>query len=294
MMTIVSKTIKNLRMAAIVAAIAFSTPLATAQDSGESEVARPVLSLFSLDLGHASVQDTYLTPITYKGKNLRLGYQHMQALGHDPEHWVRNLELGVEYDNVKNIVGNRTMHDLMVEGRWSLMRRWRNVLTPGLQLMGGGAAMLRGGAIYNPSNSNNIASVKAHIGVGVAGVASYQVNIKRLPITLSYQVSMPIVGAFYSPDYDESYFEIYVGNRSGLVHVAWPGARFEVNNLVSADLHLGGTILRVGYRHHYESSRINYITNMQSTHALSIALGGNILSVNPKKSCPSRVLYPLY
>lgn len=281
-------------MAAIVAAIAFGTTLATAQDSGESEVARPVLSLFSLDMGHTSLQDTYLTPVTYKGMHLRLGYQHMQALGHDPEHWVRNLELGIEYDNVKNIVGNRTMHNLMVDGRWSLMRRWRDVITPGLQLMGGGAAMLRGGAIYNPSNSNNVASVKAHIGVGVAGCASYPVKIKQLPITLSYQVSMPLVGAFYSLDYDESYFEIYMGNRSGLVHLAWPGARFEVNNLVSADLHLGSTILRVGYRHHYESSRINYITAMQSTHALSIALGGNILSLNPKKPHHTKLLYPLF
>ncbi len=277
-------------MAAFVAAMALCGPTAAASDDGD-DVSRPVASMFTVDVGHASVRDTYLTPITYGGLNLRLGYQAMQACGFGPEKWVRNLEVGVEYDNVDNLVGNNTMHSLMVEGRWSLMRRWR--IGDKLQLMGGGAVMMRGGAIYNGSNSNNICSVKIHAGLGLAGTAVYPVRVGRLPVTLSYQVNTPVIGAFYSPEYDESYYEIYVGNHSGLVHPAWWGNRFEINNLVSADLHLGGTILRLGYRNHVEHSDVSNLCTRVVTHAFVLGVGGEFLSLS-RKSTPRRPVSSIY
>lgn len=285
--TIVSN---SMRVAAVMVAIATGTASVAAQDNGsDGNVARPVKSIFTADVGTVAMQDTYLSPITYKGTNLRLGYQHMQALGHDPERWVRSLDVGMEYDNVHNIAGNNTMHGLYIDARWALMRRWRDVIVPGLQLMGGGAAMMHGGVIYNPRNSNNICSVKVHAGIGIAGCAAYPVKIGKLPVTLCYQMSAPVIGAFYSPDYDESYYEIYVGNHSGLAHVAWPGSRLEINNLVSADLHLGSTILRLGYRHHGMSSGINNLTTRHSSHALVIGLGGDFLSVGAKNP-PARTV----
>lgn len=279
-------------MAAAVAAIAiFGTPAASAQDDS-TWVARPVASMFMLDLGHASVRDTYLTPVTYGGTHLRLGYQAVQATGFNPDKWVRNLEVGVEYGNVKNNVGNNTMHVAMVDGRWSLMRRWRDVVTPGLQLMAGGAVMVRGGAIYNGANSNNICSVKIHAGVGVSGMAVYPVRVGRLHITLSDQLAVPVLGAFYSPEYDESYYEIYVGNHSGLAHFTL-GKRYEVNNLLSADLHLGNTILRLGYRYQGEGSNVSNLKTRLSNHSLVIGLGGDFLSLGRKKT-PTRIISSIY
>ncbi len=288
-MKMLTKTTHRLLTAATVAVMTLCAPVAVAGDG--DEVGRPVASMFTVDVGYASVRDTYLTPITYSGLNLRLGYQAMQACGFGPEKWVRSLEVGVEYDNVDNLVGNNTMHSLMVEGRWSLMRRWR--VGDKLQLMGGGAAMLRGGAIYNGNNSNNICSVKAHIGVGLAGTAVYPVRLGRLPVTLSYQVNTPVIGAFYSPEYDETYYEIYVGNHSGLVHPAWWGNRFEINNLVSADLHLGNTILRVGYRNHVGHSDVCNLTTHIVTHSFVIGVGGEFLSMG-RKSTPRRTVSSIY
>ena len=271
----------KVRMAVVMAVIVLSCIGVRAADADTTSVARPVLSMFTFDVGRASVLDTYISTVNYTGLNLRLGYSAMQATGFSPEKWVRHLELGVEYYNVKNMVRNRVLHTLMLDSRWSLMRRWRDVL-PGLQLMGGGMAQLRGGVIYKGSNSNNVCSVKAHISLGVAGTASYACHIGRLPITLSYQMSLPVVGVFYSPDYDESYYEIYVGNRKGLVHPGWWGNRFDMNNLVAADLHLGNTILRLGYRNRIERSWVNNLNTHITTHAFVIGLGGNFLSLGSK------------
>lgn len=280
-------------MAAMVAAIALCGTQAAVASTGDSTgVARPVATMFMLDMGYASVHDTYLTPITYGGPHLRLGYQAMQATGFSPDKWVRNLEVGVEYSNVKNNPGTNTMHEVMVEGRWSLMRRWRDVITPGLQLMAGGTVMARGGAIYNGANSNNICSVKIHAGMGVAGTVVYPVRIGRMPVTLGYQLAIPVIGAFYSPDYDESYYEIYVGNHKGLAHFSL-GKRFQASSLLSADLHLGNTIVRLGYRYQTENSSVNHLKTNLHSHSLVIGLGGEFLSLGRKKP-PTRIISSIY
>lgn len=289
-MKILKRISNKVLMAAIVAAIVIcNAPASLAQDS--DEVARPVATIFTLDLGGASVRDTYLTPLTYHGTHLGLGFSAMQATGFNPEQWVRHLELGVEYDNVHNPTGNHTMHGVMVDGRWSLMRRWRH--NRGLQLMAGGMIGVRGGAIYNPSNSNNVVSVKAHMGVGLAGAIVYPIHIKRLPITLNWTASIPLIGVTYSPEYDESYYEMYVGNHSNLVHPAWPGNRLEINSQLAADLHLGNTILRVGVRSHIETMHINNLhTGLYNT-SLVLGLGGDFLNLG-RKPQPKRVISSMY
>lgn len=277
-------------MAALVAAMFFVTLPASAGDN--DDVARPVASMFTLDAGQATVRDTYLTPVTYHGTNLRLGYSAMQATGFAPERWVRHLELGVEYDNVHNPVGNNTMHTAMVDASWSLMRRWR--LDHGLQLMAGGMIGARGGAIYNGKNSNNICSVKVHVGVGLAGGAVYPVRLGRLPVTLSLAASMPLVGVAYSPQYDESYYEMYVGNHSGLVHAAWPGNRLQVNSQLCADLHLGNTIVRVGMRQHTETMHINNLHTRLVNTSLVLGVGGDFMNVTRNKPKPAHIISSMY
>lgn len=277
-------------MAAIVAAIVICiAPTSLAQDS--SEVARPVATMFTLEMGRASVRDTYLTPLTYHGTHLGLGYSAMQATGFNPEKWVRHLEMGAEYGNVHNPTGNHTMHSVMLDGRWSMMRRWRH--ESGLQLMAGGMMALRGGAIYNPSNSNNIVSVKAHLGVGVSGAIIYPIHIKRLPITLNWTASMPLMGVTYSPEYDESYYEMYVGNHSNLVHPAWPGNRIEINSQLSADMHLGNTILRVGVQSHAEAMHINNLRTSIFNTTFILGVGGDFLNVS-RKPLPKRIISSMY
>lgn len=270
-------------MAALVAAMCFYTSSLQAQEAGSDTVSRPVTSIFTLDMGRADVLDTYLTPVTYHGPNLRLGYEAIQACGFNPGKWVRDLEVGVDYGNVKNPTGVNQMHSLMVEGRWSLERRWRDVLTPGLQFTAGGMVQARGGAIYNGHNSNNICSVKVHMALGVAGTASYPLNLGRLPVTLNYRMTMPVIGACYSPEYDESYYEIYVGNHSGLVHPAWWGNRFDIDNLVAADLHLGHTTLRLGYRNHFTHTSIRNLTHRHQSHSLVLGISTTIQTLSPRQ-----------
>lgn len=213
---------------------------------------------------------------------MSLNYEAQQATGFNPENWTRQLGIGVDYDYTHNPAGNHTMHSLIVDGRWGMMHRWKDVFTPGLQFQLGGATQLRGGVLYNANNSNNVVSARIHWNVGILGQAIYNTHIKRLPITLRYQASLPVVGAFFAPEYDEAYYEIYLGNHSNLAHFGWWGNRFDLDHMLSADLHLGNTIIRIGYRNRISTSWINNISTRDMAHYLVIGIGGEFLNLGAK------------
>ena len=131
-------TIKNKVIALITAT--FATVLASAADIADTDsctLLRPVNSIYSAEVGSASLLDTYLTPIRYTGINARIGYERMQAMKFAPEKWIMTLGAGVSYANVENRVRNRTMHSLMVDFAWGMLHRWS--VTPSLKI----AAALR-------------------------------------------------------------------------------------------------------------------------------------------------------
>ena len=73
-----------------------------------------------------------------------------------------------------------------------------------------------------------------------------------------------------------------MGNHSNLAHFGWWGNRFDLDHMLSADLHLGNTILRVGYRNRVGTSWINNISTRDMTHYIVIGLGGDFLNIGPK------------
>ncbi len=61
-------------------------------------------------------------------------------------------------------------------------------------------------------------------------------------------VRIPSAGAFFSPQYGETMYEIYLGNRKDLVHFGWWGNSFGIDNMLAFDLMFGRKFLRLGYR----------------------------------------------
>lgn len=254
------------------------------------EVIRPVASAYMLEIGSSHVADTYLSPITYRGWSAAFAYERMQAMKFDPERWVMQLDLRAEIDRGRNRADNATTWRLDLAAKWGMMRRWTNVFVPKLTLALGGSTGIEGGCIYNPRNGNNPASAKLAWTVNVTGFAAYNLNIGRLKTTLRYQPTLPLLGAFFSPDYDELYYEIYLGNHSGLAHFAWPGNRFAMTNLLTADLHFGNTVLRVGYRNLTYSSEINHLVTNVTTHAFVFGLAGEWISAGAARKISKETL----
>ena len=247
--------------------------------SEDDKTLRPVAAAYTLEVGSSHLSDTYLTPLKYGGKSFALGYERMQAMRFSPERWVMQLTGRLELNRALNPAHNATMWDLGLELQWGMMRRWSVDGVSGLQLYAGGATTLDVGALYLSRNGNNPVSAKAAWTVGLTGAAVYHFKISRLPVCLRYQPVLPVTGAFFSPDYGELYYEIYLGNRDNLAHAAWFGNYFRLNNLLTADLRLGSTNLRLGYRGDILSTKENNIVTRRITHTLIIGVSGEWLSL---------------
>lgn len=265
--------------------------LAAAQDT---YVARPVHAAYTVSVGSAHLADTYLTPLRYTGWHAAIDYQRMQAMRFDPERWTMQLHGNLSFDRTHNPARNATMLDAMLTLDWGMMRRFTMPLR-GLTLAAGGSTSLQLGCLYNARNGNNPASAKGAWTLNLTGCAAYRLSLGRLPVTLIYQPTLPVTGAFFAPDYGELYYEIYLGNHSSLAHAAWWGNYFRLDNLLTADLHFGSTSLRVGYRGDFFSSKINHTVTHIYQHALVIGVSGEWLSYDPRRPRrPSKAISPIF
>jgi len=245
----------------------------------DSTTVRPTLSMFTLNMGYSSIHDSYLTPITYDGIDLALGYEAMRAARFSPDRWLWQLQAGADYNYVENPAGNNELHKVMGDFSFDMQRRWNDILVPRLNLSVGPMTQLRAGIIYNSVNSNNPVSVRAHWNLGATGMATWSTHMWRTPVTLRYQMHLPVAGVFFAPEYDESYYEIYLGNHRNLAHLGWWGNRFDMTNYLGADFHLGSTILRIGYRGHIEHWNVSGIKVHDISHSLVIGIGANLTAV---------------
>lgn len=262
-------------------------------ESTDSAVVRPVLSAINLELGVDAVANTYLSPLTYKGRLAAIGCERMQVLkalnGRLTGVGGARIELG------------RTFNDAHTSVMWNVaFRPWYSVLwmhrMGAWQIGAGPRTELELGALYQIMNGNNPVAARAAATLGATGMAAWNVKLGRLPVTFRYMPSMPLWGAFFSPQYDELYYEIWLGNRTGLVHAAWPGNFFRLDNLLTADLHLGTTNLRLGYRCEVFSGKVSGITSRELTHMFVIGIATEWigLKAGSRRTPHAAVVSPLY
>lgn len=266
--------------------------MAFAQD--EPTTLRPVTSSYTYEIGGATLANTYLTPLKYKGWDMALNYERMQAMKFNPEKWVMRLTAGIDLNRTDNPAKNATMWRLVADFSWGMTYRFK--LPHNITLAGGGSTSLDLGCVYNARNGNNPVAVEAAWTVNLTGYASWNVKIGRLPVTLRYQPTIPLTGVFFSPDYGELFYEIYLGNHSGLAHCAWWGNYFRMENLVTADMNLGATSLRVGFRNNILSTSINDITTRTITYSAVIGVTTEWISLNPSRKADNnaRIISALY
>ncbi|WP_283388321.1 DUF3316 domain-containing protein [Barnesiella viscericola] len=257
--------------------------------ASETEPLRPVASAFTFEIGRQSALDTYLSPIRYSGLDVALGYERLRAASFAPEKWLTRHNVLLNFASMSNQSGNGAMMSLYLDYSFAMLRRWQ--LGRGLWLAGGGEAALTLGGLYNLRNSNNPATAKVVIDLGATAMASYHLQVGRLPLTFRYQVSLPVVGTFFSPAFGQSYYEMfYLGNTAGIVHFGVWHNRVDLRNYLSVDLHLGKMALRLGYRQLMRTTHINHIDTQVLSHMFVLGISGEIFRAAP----PARRVVSVY
>lgn len=262
--------------------------LATAVTSDET--GRPVIGRYSLEAGSISVIDTYLTEIRYKGFSTALRGNWQKAFTRRPETFAMGFDASIEGGRLFNPAHNIIMLQTGASFGWGAW--WRHRLTPFFSLQAGAAAAGNVGVLYLTANSNNPVSIKADISMSLTAGFQWKLKAGRLPLLVSEKVSLPSLGVFFSPEYGEPYYEIYIGNHRNLAHCAWWGNHFCISEMIDICLDLGRTAVSIGYRFDARTSWINNLNTQIMRHSLVVGIIPGGLHMQKQRKHPTTEITP--
>lgn len=254
-----------------------------------SYLQRTVVGSYRLEFGSRRALSTYLSPFFYVGSDFALSGFWTKVLPSNPEHLAMHFEGRANFGSLLNPAQTAREIDFHANLQWGLM--WQKRFAPGWLVGVGGAAGAYGGVLYLPRNGNNPASAQFAVGISANGYVSRSFRIGQLPILVSDRLNLPLFGGFFSQDYGESYYEIYLGNRSRLAHFGWPGNRCGIDNLLMVSLDFGRTAMEIGYRFSMQNEHANNLTTRIFNNALVIGVIPGGIGLKSRKD---DIITPLY
>jgi hypothetical protein len=230
---------------------------------------RLVMRATSYGVGSANILDTYLSPMTYTGTEFRVQRESQRR--------TRLMGGKVVAQSVFNIGLALTENAAETSDEWagtvSWDYAWHYCWQPAahLRLLAGPQLDVHGGFIYNLRNSNNPAQALADVHLGASGMAQYDFRIKGHPFLARYQLDVPLVGVMFSPEYGESYYQIFEQEHEGSnVRFVTPLSAPIFRQQVSLDVPAWRWTVRLTYRWDVRQSHVNEIKNHQWSHLFMV------------------------
>ena len=228
-----------------------------------------------LGVGYTDILDTYLSPEKYRGTDLRfLSHTRREkdstCLVHQLLHEGCIATADNRSGNGGEIGGGYTF-------AYSLLRKWQMpVGSCHLRLLAGGTAELSVGFLYNTRGSNNPAQARLALQLKPTVAADFDFRLFRRqqrPFTLHYEASAPLCGLMFSPNYGQSYYEIF--SRGNYDHNCVPttiASTPSLRQMLTLDFRALHTTWRIGYLGDWRQASVNNLKQHTYTHALVLGI----------------------
>lgn len=240
--------------------------------------------------GFNNVLETYLSPLEYTGPEVRFMHERMRM--------TRLMGGNVSSQSIIQVCGSytenisKTGETFAGLANFSYALHYQFPINENLKILAGPLLDLNVGVVYNRRNSNNPAQAKAYGGLGASGMVIYKFHIKNYPLTLRYQANLPLLGVMFSPEYGESYYEMFSLGHSGK-HVLFSSLHNNpsLRQMLTLDFPVKNTILRVGYVCDIQQSKANHLKSHSYSHDFMIGFVRNIYLLKGKNkiSLPQKV-----
>ncbi|MCM1312702.1 MAG: DUF3316 domain-containing protein [Bacteroides sp.] len=229
----------------------------------------PLVAVHStvIGAGAANVLDTYLSPYNYTGPEIRI----VRETGRMTRLCRGRVSNQIMIDANASYLENRsgTAHEWAGGIRYSMGWHYHFKPMGRIQFRGGLLASGYLGGVYNTRNGNNPAQAKLDVAIDVSGTVVYLWNVAHSTVVCRYQLSVPMLGVAFSPNYGQSYYEIFsLGDYDRNAVFAYPGNMPSMRHLLTADIPVGhgATMLRVGYSGQFNQAVFNHLRYHSYSH----------------------------
>nr|WP_321374700.1 DUF3316 domain-containing protein [uncultured Bacteroides sp.] len=269
--------------ALLVILIGLSGTISAQSDSLQAN--RFVTRAITYGVGYTNLLDTYLSPQEYTGIEGRVARETIRMTKlFDGNVSLQNIfQANISYTH--NRVDNNNTFAGLVNWNYGLHYQFR--INDNLKLLAGGLSDINGGFVYNLQNSNNPASAKAYANIAASGMVIYRFNIKNYQFVARYQANIPVVGVMFSPNYGQSYYEIFtLGNSEGVIKLTSLNNQPSIRQLFSLDFPIGSTKIRLNYLWDIQQSKVNKLKTHTYSHIFMVGFVKDLYIVKSKNGNP--------
>ena len=224
-----------------------------------------------IGFGPTRVLDTYISQEKFSGTGFT--YLYIRDGKKPGKRWQNTIEHELDLSKTRDRSGSTSM----LEGNYNLYwgRHYQWLLCENrLKLQAGGLANANLGFLYDMSSSNNPAQARIALNIMPTGIATYGFTLGQQQFSLRYELDVPLVGLMFSPNYGQSYYEIFTrGNYDRNVVPTTFVSAPTFRQILTLDWKASEKwALRIGYLGNYQQADINHLKQHIYTHRVLLGI----------------------
>lgn len=251
----------------LLALVPYAAAMSQTQPSDSQKV---ITRSTAVGIGSTNILDTYLSDEHFKGTGISILSTIERQKPNSSWSTMMEHEANISFCKSRN---SQQEMEGAYNFYWGKLYSWQ-LLDGALKLQAGGLANVSLGFIYNTSNGNNPAQARAHLNLMPTGVASYRFQLFNRQMVARYELNLPLAGIQFSPNYGQSYYEIF--NRGDYDHNIVPttfACAPEWRQQLTLDAAITRKLtLRIGYLGNYQQSKVNNLRQHVWTHRFLIGI----------------------